>query len=72
MFTGRAGFGFSQAIAALDAQSIAYTGVLPNRVIFGINRVGPGFISATFGPIRLPTAAPSPLKISIQDCLGFA
>jgi hypothetical protein len=59
MFTGRAGFGFAQAIAALDAQSIAYTGGRPNRVIFGINRVGPGFVSTTFGPIRLPPVTPA-------------
>jgi hypothetical protein len=59
MFTGRAGFGFVQAIAALDAQSIAYTNGRPNRVILGINRVGPGFISATFGPIRPSNVTPA-------------
>jgi len=55
MFTGRAGFGFAQAIAALDAQSIPYTSDRPNPVIFGINRVGPG----SFGPTRWPNVTPA-------------
>jgi hypothetical protein len=50
MFAGLAGLGLVQAIAAQDAESIAYTGRSPNPVIFGIMRAGPGFIPVKFKP----------------------